>query len=330
MRLFTGLLQNEAAKLWRRRRAQLVLIVLAAFLAIATWAQSRQIENARAEAEQADWKTQVEGRIESLERSATRRRIFVSFSRFQRFEAARLRYYLVRGIDPGRLTGPLFSRGFAALASTLLLPLLVTVLAADTVTSEASAGTIKMLLTRPVARWKVLASKLVAVMLFGSLLVAAAAALSWAIGGVAFGWRGWGAPVFTGFRSTPDGADLSGVRLAPLWIDALASYGLAWFATLAVGAMAVTFSVLFRSSVGAMGTLMAVLVAGTLLAQLAADWAPAKWLFSTNLALAQLYTGAPPPVEGMTVGHAAAVLAAWSAAALALAFAVFERRDVGA
>jgi ABC-2 type transport system permease protein len=77
-----------------------------------------------------------------------------------------------------------------------------------------------------------------------------------------------------------------------------------------------------------MGTLMAVLIAGTLLGQLAADWQPAKWLFPTNLALAQYYSGAPPPVDGMTVGHAAGVLVCWATAALALAFAVFARRDV--
>jgi len=332
MPLTLPLLHNETLKLMRRRRPHLVLAVLTVFLAIATWAQHRALENAQAEGSGAgrDWRTQVASRIDALERGARRRRVFAGFARWQRFEATRLRYHLERGIDPSRQTGPLFARGFAALASTLLLPLLVTVLAADLVTAESSAGTIKTLLTRPVARWRVLASKLGAMVVFASLLVAAGALLSWGIGGVAFGWRGWGAPVFTGFRFTPDGVDTTGVRVAPLWLDALATYGLAWFATVTVGALALTFSVLFRSSVGAMGTLMAILVAGTLVGQLASDWTPARWLFPTNLALPQLYAGAPPPVDGMTVGHAAAVLAAWAAAALTVAFTVFQRRDVTA
>jgi ABC-2 type transport system permease protein len=332
VRLWAALLYNEVLKLLRRRRPQLVLLLLVAILGISTWAQERQLANQRSEAgaaaEGSDWRARVETRIDALERGAQRRRIFVGFTRFQRFEAGRLRYHLAHGLDPNRQTGPLFARGFAALASTLLLPLLVTVLAADVVTAESSAGTMKMLLTRPVARWKVLASKLAAVLLLASLLVVAAAVLSWAIGGLAFGWRGFGAPVFTGFRSTGDGVDTAGVRMAPLWLDTLAAYGLAWLTAVCVAALAVTLSVLFRSSVGAMGTLMAVLIAGTLLGQLAADWQPAKWLFPTNLALAQFYSGTPPPVDGMTVGHAAAVLAAWAAAALAVAFAVFQRRDV--
>jgi ABC-2 type transport system permease protein len=327
---FVDLVHNESLKLVRRRRPQLVLVILVLFLAIATWAQHRQAENARVESNGGDWRAQAESRIDALERGAQRRHVFAGFARFQRFEAARLRYHLERGIDPDRQTGPLFARGFATLAASLLLPLLITVLAADLVTSEVRGGTIKMLLTRPVARWKVLASKIVAAALFASLLVTLAGVLAWAIGGVAFGWAGWGAPVLTGFRSTVDGADMSGVRIAPLWIDALAAYGLAWLGALSVVSLAVTFSVLFRSSVGAMGTLMAIVVAGPLLGQLATDWRPARWLFPTNLPLTQFYSGSPPPVDGMTVGSAAAVLAVWSVVSLSLAFVVFERRDVTA
>jgi ABC-2 type transport system permease protein len=330
MRGFLELVHNETLKLVRRGRPQLVLTILALFLGITVWAQHRQLENARMEANGADWRVQVESRIESLERGAQQRRVFVAFTRWQRFEAARLRYHLERGIDPNTITGPLFARGFAVAAASLLLPLLVTVLAADLVTGEVRAGTIKLLLTRPVARWRVLASKVVVAALFASLLVALAGLLAWLIGGVAFGWRGWGAPVLTGFRTTLNGADTTGVRASPLWIDALAAYGLAWLGAMAVTVLAITFSVLFRSSVGAMGTLMAILVAGTLLGQMASDWQPARWLFPTNLALTQLYSGSPPPVDGMTVGNAAAVLVGWSVAALAVAFAVFERRDVTA
>jgi ABC-2 type transport system permease protein len=325
-----SLVENESLKVLRRGRPQLVAVILVLFLAITAWAQHRQLENARAEARGGDWRVEVESRIDALERGAQRRKVFAAFTRYQRFEAARLRYHLARGIDPNAETGPLFARGFAIAAASLLLPLLVTVLAADLVTGEVRAGTIKLLLTRPVARWRVLASKVITAALFTSLLVALAGLLAWAIGGIAFGWAGWGAPVLTGFRATVDGADTSAVRTAPLWMDTLAAYGLAWLAALAVAALALTFSVLFRSSVGAMGTLMAILVAGSLLGQLAVDWEPAKWLFPTNLPLTQFYSGAPPPVAGMTVASAAGVLVAWSAAALAVAFAVFSRRDVTA
>jgi ABC-2 type transport system permease protein len=210
------------------------------------------------------------------------------------------------------------------------LPLLVTILCADLVSSETRSGTIKMLLTRPVPRWQILLAKLAVMALFATATVAAAALVSWLIAGVAFGWRGWDAPVLTGFRFGVDGTDLSQVRVAPLWVDALAAWGLAWYGALVVGVIATTCSVLFRSTAGAMGTLVAVLAGGLLLGQMASDWELARWLFVTNLPLPQFYGGVPPPVAGMTLGSSVLVLAGWAVAAAAVGLWTFSRRDVTA
>jgi ABC-2 type transport system permease protein len=325
-----GLFENETLKLLRRRRPQLVFVVLVIFLAVSVWAQHRQRQNRREADGEQNWRATVEKRVHDAERRSRQRRIFVGFSRFQAFEAARLRYHLERDINPNQQTGPLYSKGFAVLASTLLLPLLMTVLCADLVSSEASSGTIKMLLTRPVSRWRVLLSKLAVMAMFATLLVGAAALLSWLIAGLAFGWRGFTAPVLTGFRFGLDGVDLSRVRAAPLWLDTLATWGLAWYAVVVVGIIATTFSVLFRSTAGAMGTFMAVLAAGALLGQLASDWELAKWLFVTNLPLPQFYSGVPPPVASMTLMQSVAVLGAWGVGAGALGLWLFSRRDVTA
>ena len=284
-----ALIENETLKLLRRRRPQLVLVILTIFLGVATYGQWRQQQNAIRNGDPSQWRAQVEQRVNDLERRAERRRIFVGFNRIMRFEAVRLRHHLERGIDPNAHTGPLFARAFAALASAVLIPLLVTLMAADVVSSETSTGTIKMLLTRPVARWKVLASKLVAGGIFATLWVAVGACLSWALGGLAFGWQGWTSPVLTGFRTTVDGVDLTGVRIAPLWMDTLAAYGLAWFGALATAAMALMFSVLFKSTAASLGTLATMLASGVLLTQIGGDWELTRWVFMTNLPLAQYY-----------------------------------------
>src|SRR3954463_1742367 len=104
VRLWLALVENETRKLLRRRRPHLVLAVLVAFLSVGAWAQQRALEAARAESGAGDWRAQTEARIEALERGARRRRAFASFTRFQRFEAARLRYHLERGLDPGQQT----------------------------------------------------------------------------------------------------------------------------------------------------------------------------------------------------------------------------------
>lgn len=334
MRVILGLIENESLKILRRKRFRIVLIVLAVLLALVVFAQDRQRRNRLKDNPTPDWRAQVEKRASELERQLNQRRVPENFKKWMRYESGRLRYHLVRGIDPNEITGPVFTRGFAGVGSVLLIPLLIAVFGADLVSSEFAEGTITLLLTRPVARWKVMLSKVVAMMLFTSLTLLAAFFLAWGISGVAFGWSGWGAPMLTGFRlsgsSASAGFDLSGVRMVPLWQDTFAAWGLAWFSALAVGSITLLLSVVFRSAAAAMGTMMATLVGGTILSRIASDWDGAKWFFVTNLPLPDFYAGLPTPFEGMTLAFSVWVLLAWAAASLAAAFLLFTRRDVTA
>jgi ABC-2 type transport system permease protein len=251
-----------------------------------------------------------------------------SSQRWARFELGRLKYHLERDIDPEAISGPLFTRGFATASSYLLLPLLAIVFASDIVSAEFQGGTIKILLTRPVGRVRVLASKLVALMLAITLTTVFAALVAYAFGGIAYGYAGWGAPILTGFRIGGEAFDPAGVRSIALWKDTVLVFGLAWFAMLCVGAIGLLTSVLLRSTAAAMGSMLAALIAGTILPRLASQWEAQKFLFVTCLPLPDYYSGSPPPIPGLTIGFAAAVLAAWAAAALVAAFIVFARRDV--
>ena len=188
-------------KILRRKRFRIVLVVLAALLCLVVFAQYRQRENQRRDHPERDWRAQVEKRASDLERQMNQRRgIPEQWKRWMKYEAGRLRYYLSKNLNPNELTGPVFTRGFAGVGSVLLIPLLIAVFGADLVSSEFAEGTITLLLTRPVARWKVLLSKVVAMMLFTTLTLLAAFFLAWGISGIAFGWSGWDAPMLTGFR----------------------------------------------------------------------------------------------------------------------------------
>ena len=101
-------------------------------------------------------------------------------------------------------------------------------------------------------------------------------------------------------RARADRLPLAGERLDPaavrsiaLWKDAVLAYGLAWFAALCVGAIALLTSVLLRSTAAAMGTMLAALIAGTILPRLAPSWEAQKFLFVTNLPLPDYYSGSP-------------------------------------
>jgi ABC-2 type transport system permease protein len=322
---FPGLVENEILKISKQRRFRVVVLILVALIGLIVFAQSRGRERFRGGK---DWRVQTQERMAQIQNWLRNGRMPAASQRWARFELGRLQYHLERNMDPEAISGPLFARGFANAASYLLLPLLAIVFASDIVSGEFQQGTIKILLTRPVRRSRVLASKLAALLLSITLTVLFGGVVAYALGGIAYGYAGWDAPVLTGFRVAGQSFDPAGIREIALWKETILVYGLAWFAALCVGAIALLTSVVLRSTAASMGTMLAALIAGTILPRLAPSWDAQKYLFVTNLPLPDYYSGSPPPIPGLTVGFGAAVLAVWAVAATAAAFAVFARRDV--
>ena len=321
---FAPLVENEILKLLKRRRFRVALLILIALNGLIVFAQTQ----AKDRKPERDWRIEAQERVARMQNWERSGRLPQTQLRWVRFEIARVQYHLDRNVNPDAISGPLFARAFANASSYLLLPLLAILFAADIVSSEFAQGTVKLLLTRPVGRARVLTSKFAALVVAITLTVALGGLVAYLFGGLAFGYRGWGAPVLTGFRLAGETLDPGSVRSLPLWEDALLAFGLAWFAALTVGAIAFLTSVVLRSTAAAMGTMLAALIAGTILPRLASQWEAQKFLFVTCLPLPDYYSGSPPPIPGLTIGLAAAVLAAWAAAALIAAFAVFARRDV--
>ncbi len=85
-----------------------------------------------------------------------------SGKKYRRIMVQQLTYYLENDVDPSAPNAVTFTRGFMNNAVTLFIPLLVLSIGSDLISGERSSGTIKMLLTRPVRRWKILFAKLVA------------------------------------------------------------------------------------------------------------------------------------------------------------------------
>ena len=322
---FLPLVENEVLKLWKRRRFRLVLLILVGLVGTIVFAQSQSREKFGS---RKDWRVDTQERVARMRNWLRQGRMPESQKNWMQFEISRLQYHLDRDIDPEAVSGPLFTRGFANAASYLLLHLLAIVFAADVVSSEFSQGTIKLLLTRPISRARVLSSKLAALILAIGLTVLVGGCVAYLFGGLAYGYKGWGAPILSGFRQTGGTFDASAVRSVPLWQDAIAVFGLAWFAAAVVGVIGFLTSVLLRSTAASMGTMFAALILGTILPRLAPTWAFQKYLFPTNLPLPDYYSGSPPPIPGMTVEFSVVMLALWGIVAAVVAFVVFVRRDV--
>jgi ABC-2 type transport system permease protein len=320
------LIQNETLKIWKKKRFYVVIAVLLVLIPVFTYAQLKISQNNAQKFK--DWRNQIVQQISDYQNMLSSERIPEEWKRYRRVMVQQLQYYLDHDVNPNSPDGVTFTRGFMANSVTLFYPLLVLAIASDLVSGERSTGTIKMLLTRPVRRWKILLSKLVALTLYVSLIVVASGALCYLISGALFGYGGWDMPVFTGFQINGSNVDSTYVHAVPQWQYLLMQSGLIWFSSMTVAVLALMVSVLVRSTAASIVTMMAAVIAGTILSNMSSSWHSAKYLFAVNLELTNYLNGSPPPIEGMTLTFSLVTLAVWSVAALVVSFGVFTKQDI--
>lgn len=321
------LVKNETIKIVKRKRFYVILLVLLVLVPMFTYAQMKSAERSKGKFN-GDWRLELQQRITDNENSLGSDRVPEEWKKYRMIFIQQMQYYLEHDVNPNQPNGVNFTREFMNNAVSLFIPLLIMAVASDLVSGERTNGTIKMLLTRPVKRWKVLLSKLIALVMFVSLIVLATFVIAYLISGLAFGYKGFQLPVFTGFQIVGSDVDMSAVHAVPQWKYLLMQGGLIWFVSLVVAMLAFMVSVLVRSTAASIVIMMAALIAGTILTNMASAWTSAKYLFMVNLNLPGYLAGTLPPIEGMSLNFSLAVLAVWGLAAVVVSFTVFTKRDI--
>jgi len=324
--ILTRLVQNEMLKLWNKKRFFVILFILIALIPIFSYAELKIAQNNAAKF--ADWRQEVLQQITDLQNTLSSDRIPEEWKRNKRIAVQQLQYYLDHDINPSVPNGVTFTRTFLDNSASLFLPLLILSLGSDIVSGERTQGTMKSLLARPVRRWKLLTSKLIALLLYVSLTIMATVILCYSISGLFFGYEGWQMPVVTGFKLSGAEIDTSGAHSVPQWLFITMQAGLVWYSSLCVALLAFMVSVLVRSTAASIVTMMSVIVAGTILSNMSSSWSGVKYLFSVNLKLTDYLQGSSPPIDGMTFPFSLILLAVWGLAALAISFGTFTKQDI--
>lgn len=323
-----NLIQNEMMKLLAKKRLLIIGVIVAVLVVLFTYAQYKQAEEQREKLGTGDWRTAVQQQIIDIQNRLSSSRMLDEWREQLQVTVKQQQYYLDHNINPSEPGAATFTRMFIENASSLFIPLLVMIVASDLVSSESSQGTIKLLLTRPVPRWKILMSKYITLLLSISIIVAMTGVLAYALSGVVFGYHGWNAPTITGFTVEAGNVDTSGVRLISQWQLLLMDFGLVWYIAVVVGTLAFMLSVLIRSTPAGMGIMLAALISGAILNNMVSSWESAKYFFMVNLQLTNYLSGVAPPIEGMTLLSSVLILFVWWLAALIVSFIVFIRKDV--
>ncbi len=329
MRELGQLVFNEMEKIYRKKRFLVITLLLIALIPLFVYGQVKQAQDVEEKLGTDDWQVVLQQEItDSQNRMAASTNLPEDYKRFRELQIQQQQYYLDHNINPNEPGAPTFVREFLVQGISYLIPLLVIIIAIDLVSGEKTDGTIKMLLTRPIKRWKILTSKYIALLLSISIIIALVVSLTYLISGVAFGYRGFDAPVLTGFSIEGETLVTTGIHSIPQWQFILMATGLSWFVGMVTGTLSFMVSVLVRNTPAGMGIMFASLIAGTLLQEFAASWDNIKYMFSLNLNLTSYLTGSVPMLEGQTMAFSVATLSVWGIVALIISYVVFTREDM--
>ncbi|MFA9559005.1 ABC transporter permease [Evansella sp. AB-rgal1] len=208
------------------------------------------------------------------------------------------------------------SPDFTAIASVFVI-----VIAAGIVATEFSTGTIKLLLIRPVKRYKILLSKYIATFLFALLMLVTILVSSFVVGGLLFGFSGMDFPylVYQGGE----------VMERNMLLHIFTLYGFNSADMIMMVTFAFMISTVFRSSSLAIGLSLFLLFTGQQLVMLLSQYDWVKYILFANTNLNQYISGVPI-VEGMTMAFSLTVLLVYFVCFHAISWVIFHKRDVTA
>lgn len=201
-------------------------------------------------------------------------------------------------------------------AAVVLMPLLVAVVVGGLVAGEKQSGTLRTLLCRPVSRTAILLSKLAAAWAYTLALTLTLGAVSLGLGYLVFGW-GDLVVLNRGLVIFEPGLGLTRLAMA---------YGLAAAAMGTVAAVALMLSVIFDNPMTAAGLTVAALLVSGIVSQMPYFASIDPHLLTSHVRLYREVLSAE--IDQPDLIKSAQYLAGYSVVAIAVALAVFTRKDV--
>ncbi len=201
------------------------------------------------------------------------------------------------------------------------VPFLITLVAGDMVSSEATSGTIRFLLIRPPSRSKIIAAKFFAMLFYTAMLIVFLALLCVGLG-LAFFGSGDLIRFQTGLPHIVILSEhIAASRTALAFLAAILSMSV-------VGSLAFLFSALVDNSIGPIIGSMAIVVIFFVIGNLPFDFLESlrPYLFTTYMNIWQLFLD--DPINWQEVGKYALALLGYDVLFFGAAFFVFLRKDI--
>ncbi len=314
-----NLILNENMKIYRRWRTWVlvgILIVIVCTGSLLEW----YYDNKEAQTTDGVWQNQVTEEMLDQKKELSNPDIQEGLREYYENQVAIHEYRLAHNIRPESDTMWDGINGSSELI--VLITLIIVIIAGDSLASEFSTGTIKLLLIRPASRLKILISKYISVIIFGILLVVLLFISSVLLNGLLYQFEHLNIPLVS---INSEGVVSEHNMVANLW----KTYLLNSVSTIMFVTMAFMISAAFRSSSMAIGFSIFALFAGFISLELVHRYAWSKYVLFANIDLTQHLSGRPFH-DGMTMTFSVTVLAVYYIIFSLVAWLMFTKRDVAA
>ncbi len=204
-------------------------------------------------------------------------------------------------------------------ALTIHIPFLIALVAGDLLAGEATAGTYRMLVTRPVSRFKIVTSKFIAGAIYTNLLVLWLAVISLVMGLIMFGV-----------------GELMVIKSSTIIIFArddvfwrfLLGYGFAALSMMVVTSLAFLFSSLVENSIGPIVTTMAIIIVFIIISAINIDFFQniKPYLFTTYMQSWRLLFD--KPVDFSEILKSTIILLGHIILFFSAALIIFKKKDI--
>ena len=199
------------------------------------------------------------------------------------------------------------------------IPFLIALVAGDLLAGEATAGTYRLLVTRPVSRMKIVTAKFIAGLIYSNLLVLWLAVISLGLGIIMFG---------VGELIVIKSSGIIIFAREDVFWRFLIAYGFAGLSMTVVTALAFFFSSLVENAIGPIISTMAVIIVFLILSAIQVDFFRnlEPYLFTTYMSSWRMLFD--DPINFADFFKAVAILAGHIVVLFSITVIIFKRKDI--
>lgn len=277
--------------------------------------QIQQYETSKKESN-TDWKKQLKNSIDSLKDEKNSASDISENTSKESYNKQIIYYqYLlnhnIKPEDPNAISVSDFLQSLLKLIGYILVPIIIAIFSADIVSGEYTPPTVKVLLTKPASRTKILASKFIASVVSCAAIIVIIELLSYIIMGIVYGFNNPSYPVIvgtkymnTGIKLTQDSTGLIPVLgssyIIPLWQFIVETFLFQILFIIACCTFFILLSVLLKSSVLSMTLGIMSIIALNIISQISSIHVILPFLFTSYGSPGDTLNNSIPTTSGVT------------------------------